>query len=188
MNMERQFLKEVIVAAAKIFRQNGYYYPDLDHITSQLPLDLPEHFIIKNKVYFAIEAMNHIQDIFDSKILVCAYDESKPPIDRIIALNKKIEGYYIESNGGCIFVSFCMDGLRQNEEFKGPIERYFSSLNDAYRNILNGIYEPAQAQVIADEFVADLQGALIMMRVTGESRPIQRLSERFVQRCKMGQG
>jgi len=188
MNIERELIKEIIIAATEIFRQKGFYCPDISNISPQLPVDFSEHFIIKNKAYLAIEAMNYVQDIFDSEILVCAYDESMLPIDRIIVLNKNIESYFIKSNGGCIFVSFCMEGLRENEEFQRPIQRYFNSLNDAYRNILKGICEPERAQLIADEFVADLQGALIMMRVTGACWPIQRLSERFISRCKLEQG
>lgn len=168
--------------------RKGFTCPDISNISPQLHVDLSEHLIIKNKAYLAIEAMNYVQDIFDSEILACAYDESVPPIDRIVVLNKKIENYFIKSKGGCIFVSFCMDGLGENEEFHGPIQRYFNSLNDAYKNILKCICEPEQAQLIADEFVADLQGALIMMRVTGACWPIQRLSERFIGRCKLEQG
>ena len=80
---------------------------------------------------------------------------------------------------------FCLEGIGRNEAFKEPIQRYFNSLNKAYLNILIGIYKPAEARLVADEFVADLQGALIMLRVTGESWPIRRLSERFLERCKL---
>jgi TetR/AcrR family transcriptional regulator, transcriptional repressor for nem operon len=102
-----------------------------------------------------------------------------------IKLNDNIKEYFINSKGGCIFINFCLEGIlegiREREGFKEPIERYFKSLNEAYRYILSGIYTSDEAQIVEDEFVADLQGALIMMRVTGESWPIQRLSERFLE-------
>jgi TetR/AcrR family transcriptional repressor of nem operon len=182
MESQQKISKESIEVAVDLFKQYGFYHVALSNISSKYAINLSYlHITIDDKIAYAIAAMDYVQDIFDSEILVCVYDEAITTKDRIIKLNNNIKEYFINSKGGCIFVNFCLEGIREHEGFKEPIERYFKSLNEAYRYILSGIYTPAEAQIVADEFVADLQGALIMMRVTGESLPIQRLSERFLE-------
>ena len=178
--------RDIIVVAADLFKKHGFYKEDLPAISRAVAINISDvQMIFENKVALAIAVMAYVQDIFDSSILVPAYDETITIQARIIKLNHNMEEYFINSSGGCVFVNLCLEGIGRNEAFKEPIQRYFNSLNKAYLNILIGIYKTAAAQLVADEFVADLQGALIMLRVTGEIWPIRRLSERFLKRCKL---
>jgi TetR/AcrR family transcriptional regulator, transcriptional repressor for nem operon len=187
MQLEQIQSYAIIEAAAELFRSNGYSETNVDDISKQCSIKINNiHHIFEDKIDIAFAVMNHIQLLFDSNILVNAYDKLCSPETRLINLNKAIEEYFIANSGGCVFINFCIEKMNKNTAFVEPIKRYFDSLRNAYLEILETLYQPAEAKLMADDFVADLQGALIMMRVTGGSWPIRRLSDRFLATMQSG--
>lgn len=173
----------IVQKAAAMFQSDGYAAVNIDaifkeyNIDAQLILDLFE-----NKAVMTLSIVAYIQDIFDKNILIYAYDKTTPSPERLVRLHQALEDYFAKNKGACLFINFGIEQMHRNSMFTGPIWHYFSSLKNAYSAILEDQYPFEEAQEIADIFVANLQGALIMARINGTIWSVQRLTKRFLQK------
>ncbi len=140
---------------------------------------LYRHFLDKEEL--AIAVMNKVQTYFDRNIFEHACNEAIESEVRLAKLNEAVERYFSIENSGCVFVNFVIETIDYVPAFAASINGYFRSFSNAYRAIFASAYEPSVAQSLADDFVSDLQGALIMTRVTGTTLPLRRLSARLFQ-------
>ncbi|ACB97374.1 TetR/AcrR family transcriptional regulator [Beijerinckia indica] len=179
--------KQILAVATSLFRSDGYAATDIEEISARCSVVPQEIYdIFENKAMLALAVMDYIQNLFDTQILNYAYDKQVSAHERMTNLNKAIEAYFTNSKGGCIFINFGIEQMHREPIFVEPIKRYFLSLKEAYTAILLDRYGAEEALEIADTLVADLQGALIMVRINGDIWPIQRLTDRFQVHLQQG--
>ena len=173
---------DVITVAALLFREKGYYGTSMNDIAEKS--GIPEQAIherFTSKEELAIAVMTKIQEYFDKDVLIHAYDGNLLPKDRVIKINDLLSDYFSVDKSGCVFVNFAIETMGSIPIFVASIRRYFDSLTEAYKAIFSHCYDPDAAHALAKDFVCDLQGALVLMRVTGTNRPLRRISERTIQ-------
>ena len=154
----------------------------MNDIAKSCKMSVPDLYkVFYDKEQIAISVMTYAQDYFEKEIFIYAYDKELNHVERLIRLNYAVEKYFSVGNSGCIFVNFTIETIGHVPAFIVPIRKYFDSFSNAYRTILLGSYDENSAQSLADDFVSDLQGALIMTRVTGTISPLRRLSLRLLQ-------
>lgn len=174
-------LNDVIAAAAILFKIRGYRTTTVHDIAATCGLkskDIMTQFARKENL--AIAVMDRIQISCENDILCFAYYKELSPYSRIIKVNKLFEGQFSADRNWNIFVNLTVEGFEAVPTFRDRIQIYFKSVADAYRAILETAYNPTEAQLLAEDFVIGLQGAFIMMRVTGTNFHLRRLSARFL--------
>ncbi|HEY8095034.1 MAG TPA: TetR/AcrR family transcriptional regulator [Methylobacter sp.] len=173
---------DIIEVATLLFRMKGYHATSLHDVAESCRMQkgsLYYHFSGKEKLAFAV--MIAVQAYFDKFILNYAYEGSLLPQERITNINDALMKYFTADNNGCVFVNFSIEIADSIPAFVAPIRRYFESWENAYQAVFRQIYEADRAKALAEDFVSDLQGALIMSRITGTDVPLQRLSARLLQ-------
>jgi len=171
---------DILSGAALLFRAKGYHATSMNDVAEICRIQKPSlyhHFASKEDLALAV--MEQTQSYFDSYIFKYAYDEALSPEHKVLKLNQALEEYFSIENSGCVFVNFAIEAMDSMMQFVEPIRHYFDTWYKAYRAIFGAIYKPEELEALADSYVSDLQGALIMMRVTGTDAPLRRLSARL---------
>jgi TetR/AcrR family transcriptional repressor of nem operon len=175
-------LNEILSAAELLFRSKGYRSTSMADVAELCHFQkaaLYYHFLSKEELALAV--MTKVQAFFDRSVFIYAYDNALKPPARLLKMNQAVEKYYLASNGGCVFASFAMEQIDAIPAFVTPIENYFRSWSNAYIAILSEVYNSDESHDIAEEFVSDLQGALVMLRVTLDQKHLIRLFNRSTQ-------
>lgn len=170
----------ILSAAAILFRAKGYHETSMNEVAKTCKISVPcLHHYFLDKEALALAVMTKVQLDFDKYIFKYAYDKDLAPATRLANLNSAIENFFSIENSGCVYVNFVIEAMNSVPCFAGPIYHYFRSFSNAYREIFISAFEANLAQSLADDFVSDLQGALIMTRVTGTTLHLRRLSMRL---------
>lgn len=176
---------DILSAAALLFRAKGYHGTSMNDVAEKCRIQkasLYHHFASKEDLALAV--MNYTQLYFDSVIFTYAYDNTLSPEYKLSIIIDKITEYYSVENNGCVFLNFSIEIMDSITGFAAPIRHYFDSWAKAYKAIFGANYKEEEVKLLADNFISDLQGVLIMMRVTGTDAPLRRLSKRLLQVAK----
>jgi AcrR family transcriptional regulator len=187
MQFETKKCDEVLAAAALLFRAKGYHATTMQDIADRTKIQKPSlyhHFASKEDLVIAV--MEKVQTHFDRYVFSYAYDQALSPEDRLINMSKAVSKFFSKGNTGCVFINLAIETLDSIPAFLHPVQHYFLSCTKAYYAIFAEVYNKEDAITIADDFTSDLQGALIMTRVTGNTAPLQRLSERLLKTLRAG--
>jgi len=181
MQFETKKCDEVLAAAALLFRAKGYHATTMQDIADRTNIQKPSiyhHFASKEDLVIAV--MEKVQAHFDRYVFAYAYDQAFSVEDRLSNMNKAVAKFFSKGNTGCVFINLAIETLDTIPAFLHPVQHYFGSCRKAYYAIFSEVYSAEDAATIADDFTSDLQGALIMTRVTGNTVPLQRLSARLL--------
>jgi TetR/AcrR family transcriptional regulator, transcriptional repressor for nem operon len=173
---------DLLAAAELLFRSKGYSATSMSDVAEACHLEKAAiYYHFSSKEQLAIAVMTKVQTYFDRSIFIHAYNEALSPRVRLSKMNKMVERYFSVGNAGCLFASFAIEQIDAIPAFITPIRHYFDSWSQAYQNIFSEAYDVEAAKALADSFVSDLQGALIMTRVTQDSDYLRRLLKRLTQ-------
>ncbi|WP_084143334.1 TetR/AcrR family transcriptional regulator [Methylocapsa acidiphila] len=173
---------DIVSVAASLFRAKGYHATSMSDVAEACRIQKPSlYYHFASKEDLAIAVMKRTQEFFDSHIFIYAYDESLSSQSRLLKLNKALEQYFSIKDSGCVFANFAIETMESIPDFSDPIRHYFNCWSKAYQAIFHKLYKKDELEALADGFVSDLQGALIMMRVTGKDAPLRRLSARLLE-------
>ncbi|HTV33702.1 MAG TPA: helix-turn-helix domain-containing protein [Methylocella sp.] len=169
-------LDEILGAAETLFRTKGYRSTSMADVAEACHFQkaaLYYHFASKEALALAV--MKRVQTFSEKIIFSFAYDPSLKPLDKLLKLNEALEAYYLSGHGGCLFAAFAIEQMDTIPSFTAPIQQYFNSWSKAYETIFLDVFNSDKAHALAEGLVSDLQGALLMLRVTQDPKHLYRL-------------
>jgi TetR/AcrR family transcriptional regulator, transcriptional repressor for nem operon len=172
----------IVSAASNLIHEHGFSSISINDIASSCS-ELNKHVIntFVSKEEIVIYFINNVQLYIDMNILCIAYDETISPGRRVLKLNKALEEFFTLDTNWLSLIKLTIESVDSVPIFSSPIRNLFQSLVNAYREIFETAYSHAEARYLAEDFAAELQGAFIMMRVTGTNHAVRRLSARLIQ-------
>lgn len=172
----------IIAASALLFAERGYLKTSMDEVAKNCFIDISTLYnLYQNREKLAVAVMNTTMLNIEASVLHYAYNNEIDTRDRLINMNMSTECLFSSDRRSYLFLTLVVEKLHIIEPFTTPIQNYFDSWRNAYRAIFVASHMTDEARSLACDFVSDLQGALIMMRVTGSVEPIRRLSARLLQ-------
>jgi len=182
MSKDSNRLDDILSAAEYLFRSNGYRGTSMSDVSELCKITKPAlYHYFASKEDIALAVMERTQNYFDRNVFIHAYNENISCVDRLDLIKYAVDNVFSEYAGGCIFSIFAIEQIDVNTSFVAPINYYFSCWKSAYIHILSGTYEQETAIALSDDFVSDLHGALMMMRVLGHNKSLLRLFDRSKQ-------
>ena len=159
--------KETIIKKSiHLFKVHGYYktsMADLAEACGLLKGSIYHYF--KGKQDLGLTCLQYIHEIFNESIFSYAYKKSVSPQEQMDGLCKGVEKYFLNSEGGCLLGNWSLEVINDIPEFKEEIRSYFDSWEAALVNILKSKYSEKESHVLAKVSIANIQGALMMMRL-----------------------
>ncbi len=185
MALKKTSKEEILKEAVKLFKLQGYHDTSMADIAESCGLlkgSLYHHFKSKDDV--GLESLKYIHDYFVREVYSIAYKEEIPLKERIELYIKKIDDYFLQSKGGCIFGNFALELSVESVLFKDVIREDFNAWVDSLRFMLQDKYNKEEALVLAKEYVALTQGAIMMMNLYHDSKDYFRVGEKILSLIK----
>ena len=156
----------IIANTSALFRLKGYHSTSMDEVAEVCKMRKPSlyhHFSSKEALGLAVLA--RIQERFEQDVFRHAYDEALSPKKRMARLSRATEKYFFTGEGGCLVGNFALETIDQDPVFRKFIRYYFDSWASAIAQTLIAVMPRKEARRLATFYVAEIQGAIMMMRV-----------------------
>ena len=173
--------EEILQKAIALFKKRGYSNTSIANIAQQCGLikgSLYHYF--KSKDEIGLESLKYIHEYFDKNVYKIAYDDTLNSKDKIKLFVKKVDEYFLNSEGGCLLGNLALEVSNENEEFKKYIKKYFLAWEDALFNILKDKYTHEEARSLAREYVSLTQGAIMLMNLYEDNKDYLKVGQKII--------
>jgi len=162
--------ESIIKKSIHLFKMHGYSSTTMAAIGEACGLikgSIYHHF--KSKEELALECLKYIHAYFDKEIFSIAYRKNLSDKDKLELFTKKVEEYFLTSEGGCLLGNFALETSNNNALLKEEIILYFKNWEKAIYEILKSEIGKKEAKKKAIQIVALTQGSIMLMRLYGKS-------------------
>ncbi|WP_323127404.1 TetR/AcrR family transcriptional regulator [Aliarcobacter butzleri] len=165
----------------KLFKTKGYYNCSMANIADACGLIKGSiYHYFKSKDEIGIESLKYIHNYFVDNIFSIAYKKDLSDLEKIKLFVKKTDEYFLKSEGGCLLGNLALEVGSENLEFRKVIKEYFSAWEDALIKILENKYSKDEAKNFAKEYVALIQGAIMMMNLYETPENYLKVGEKLI--------
>jgi AcrR family transcriptional regulator len=176
---------DILPALAEVFRTHGYEGASLSAIGAATGLGKGSlyHFFPGGKEEMAQAVLQQIDGWFQAQVFE-PLRRTEPPAQGIRDTLAAVDRYFQSGRRVCLVGAFALGDSR--DRFAAQVQRYFADWVEALARALrrNG-RSRAEAQALAEEAVAAIQGALVLARAADQravfARILQRLEQRLLQ-------
>lgn len=166
---------QVIHSALTLFRVQGYHNTSMADISGACGLlkgSIYHYF--PSKKALALAALDRVIAEGEEKLFTAAADATVPAWKRLGALAAAIEQYFIGREGGCLMGNLALELGGSVPEFAQRIRRYFGCWEAALSRLLATRYGPERAAELAQDAIARVQGAIMMMGIHKDAAVLRR--------------
>ncbi|QND53749.1 TetR/AcrR family transcriptional regulator [Phyllobacterium sp. 628] len=173
---------DVIPMLGEIFREYGYEGASLAVITEKTRLGKGSlyHFFPGGKEEMATVVLQQIDAWLEDQIYR-PLRESDNPRASISAMCRAVSDYFRSGCRVCLVGAFALDNVR--DRFASAIVDYFTAWKSALAAALQKLgHKPDEAADLAEEAVANIQGALVLARALNDPAVFERAMLRIERR------
>lgn len=181
MAIKKTSKEEILKESIKLFKNKGYYNTTMANIADSCGLikgSIYHHF--KSKDEIGLESLKFISNYFEENIFSIAYKSDITPKQKIELFTKKVDDYFLNSIGGCLFGNLALELSSENVIFKDEIRKYFLSWENALVYILKNKYEENEARNLSKDFVASIQGEIMMMNLFDSTENYLKIGKKII--------
>ena len=181
MAIKKTSKEEILKNSIKLFKINGYYNTSMANIAAECGLikgSIYHHF--KSKDEIGLESLKYIHQSFEDEIYEVAYRNDLDDKEKIKLFVKRIDDYFLHSEGGCLLGNLALEVSSENILFKDEIRAYFLAWENALMFILQNTYSKEVAKELAKEYVALTQGSIMMMTLYNETQSYLKVGQQII--------
>jgi AcrR family transcriptional regulator len=171
--------QEIIAISIKLFRKQGYYrtsMADLAKATGLTKGVFYHHFVSKEELMQT--ALKTLNTWFEEKFFNIAYLPNLTAQEKLDKITEMSIKAFSQDAGGCFFANTVLETAHIEETFLPEIKLFFQNWERAICKIFEGKYVAQILPDIAQQIIADLEGALILMQLYKDISYLQRALER----------
>ena len=159
-----------------VFKSKGYTATSMSDLAnaSGLLKGSMYHYI-DSKEQLMLEVLNSLMDHYINKVFITAYDEELSPYDRLFLLSKKAEEIYIYEDAGNFFANIGLETKNLNLGFEKVIQEFFEKWIATVEYIYTYVVSEEDAHVKAESAVAQIEGAVLLMKVMDDAGHLRRV-------------
>lgn len=181
MAIQKTSREEILKHSIKLFKIKGYYNTSMSDIAKACGLlkgSIYHHFKSKNDI--GLESLKYIHKYFKDEIYSIANSNTLDTLKKIKLLVKKTDNYFLNSKGGCLLGNLALEVSWTDLEFKNEIKNYFLNWEKALYTIYKEKYNDEEALEFAEEFVALIQGEIMMMNLHNNKDRYLKVGEKMI--------
>lgn len=176
--------KEFIVhQSLKLFRKKSYQNTTMADIADACGLlkgSIYHYF--KSKEELVIEVMFYVHKFFKDQVFVHAYDKNLDPKQRLQKMIDMAEHIFLGPERGCIMGNIGLETAHVHPEFAKYIKVFFKDYLKAFKTIYGEIFPDDRAQEMAEQGLAELEGALMLSRIFNKTDYFVKANKRLIER------
>jgi AcrR family transcriptional regulator len=174
----------IIQKATELFRKKGYYQTSMDDIARACKLQKSSlyHHIPSRKA-LVIMVIEYTVTYFKQNHFQPVYDNNVSPSQRLANLANTTLEFYSPNKPGCLITNLAVEIAETVPEIKDLIAKYFAEWMKAITFVLKQHHAEEQAKQLAEDVVAQIQGAIFLEKITQGSDVLRRATQRLVSLC-----
>lgn len=174
--------EEILQKAAMVFRKKGYHHTSIQNLADACDLKKPHfyYYFKQGKPQIMEEVLKYIDGLMEKYVCELAYNEAYSPKLRLGKMLDRMNKFYLNGPGGCIFANTILETANVSERFKPIIKATFDKWANALQFVLQAKYEPAQAKKLAFSIIQDMEGGLMMYQLYGDEQFMKSAEARSV--------
>jgi len=161
----------ILTEALLLLRSQGYQRTTMSDVGKACGLlkgSLYHYFSSKEEMAQAV--LGQVDRHFQDSVFPIAKDKGLTPSQRLSALADITLDYFIDRNDGCLMGNIALEAINTTPAFRPIIKRYFGDWMNTYEDVYLDLgLSKHDAKCKAQEAVARIQGALMMVRIFEDS-------------------
>ena len=171
----------VVKQSLKVFRSKGYNHTSMQDIADACELQkgsLYHYFKSKEALMHAV--IEYMHTYFTREAFKHAYDETLGNTQKLQILADICETQYFTSGSGCLFGNLALETAGTIPELSSMVKDFFTEWVNALQHIFSSKFDAATAQTMAQDSLAEIEGAVMMMRIFNDRNYLRRANARIV--------
>lgn len=181
MPKQKVSVEDILKQSLKLFRQKSYHNTSIADIAAACGLlkgSLYHYFPSKEALMSAV--IKYAHDFFKKEIFSIAYDKALSPQQRMEKMFKKTERALLSD--GNIMGNIGVETARVIPEFAEHIRDFYKEWMSAVEYVFKEITNEEDAKRLAEQTVAEFEGAVMMTRILKDTKYIKNAYERLLHR------
>lgn len=161
----------ILNQALKIFSNKSYNSATMSDIASACGLlkgSMYHYYDSKEDLMKAV--INYVHQYFNDHIFCHAYNDKLSTRDKLFKMGVVTEKMFIGQGEGYIMGNVGIETARVIPEFSELIKAFFDDWVNALTHVFKEKYNEKVAKEVAEQTVAEIEGAVMMMRIYNEPR------------------
>lgn len=174
--MKKTDADAILNCALELFREKGYRgtsMADIGNAAGLLKGSIYHHFGSKEDILAA--SLRRLNIFFEDQVFAIAYENSKPASTRLTAMLRVIETYFNEYRA-CVMANLALENISYVPEAENSLRTFFEHWRRAFTHALSEKHGKQTARRLAEDAICRIEGAVIWLRLYGDSRPLARAS------------
>ena len=170
---------ELLLRCANTFKRYGYHGTSMDMLASACELTKASFYHhYPNKEALARDVLQRTHAIVNDTLFAIAYDSSQTPAERLARMNAKARKLFMEDSIGCLMGVITVDASYAVPELMPPIRQFIDDWVAALAHLLGARLPENDARQLAQQTVADFEGAILLSRIYGNGECFERVCGR----------
>ncbi len=181
MSKQRKTIDNILKQSLRLFRQKSYHNTSIADIAEACGLlkgSLYHYFPSKEALMLAV--IKYAYTYFQIKVFSIAYDDKLTPQEKIELMFERSKAALLRD--GDIMGNIGVETAWDNPEFSEFIQIFFNDWIQAVKTVFLEITNEEDAEKLAEQTVAEFEGAVMMSRIFKDSVFIQNAYERLIDR------
>lgn len=176
--------KHLIDQSIRVFRRKGYNNTKMEDIAQACGLlkgSLYHYYSGKEALMKAV--IEYMHRYYQKTSFKVKYNETMSGKQKLETLAKFAEEQFFASESGCIFGNLALETFGNEDALAALVKLFFTEWRDTLAHIFSERYAPEEAQIIALDTIAEIEGAVMMMRIfDGDRSFLKRAHTRMLQK------
>lgn len=186
MPIQKTSKEEILRNCIRLFRKQGYYRTSMADLSKETGMTKGVFYhYFSSKEQIMQTALDSSTSWFDSKVFSLAYQEKLSPMQKIDTMLQFALRAFSDEQGGCFFANTIIETAHVEETFVPQLKIFFKKWQDAFAVILKSIQPNADANALAQQFIIEIEGSLILMQLYEDKKILENTISRIRERINL---
>ena len=183
MPVQKTTREEILEKAIDVFGRQGYHRTSMHDLAAACGLLKGSFYhYFSSKEALMEEVLRYSLDYFRKHIFSVARRPDLPPGERLRSMLEKSSAIILRNNQGCVFGNTVLETANVMPQFRETTQAFFTDWTDALAHLYASRYDPQTAEEQAQQTVMEVEGAIMLMKLTGNPQLLAGCRERVLKR------
>lgn len=178
MSIEKVSKDTLINDALNLFCAKGYYNTSMQDIANACHIKKPSiyhYFSSKNTLLDAV--IVRLIDNFNQQVLSIASKGMTSCVDKLNAMSQASSDFFIQLNGGYFINTLVFDQTNDTKNARKLLKKFFNNWIKVLAALAEELHGK-KSQVLAEDYIAQIKGALFLSKATNNNQILERAIKR----------
>lgn len=175
--------ESLLKSALKVFKSKGYHKSSMADIAKECGLlkgSIYHYFDSKESLM--LEVLKYLRERYNKEVFSLSEDTGLTAYQKLQSLASRSEDIFLAETHGCFFTSIGLETINVVEDFTIEIKAFFEDWVNCLQSIFSQTMGHAEARLNAEQTVAEIEGAVMMMQIYKEPEILKRAHRFLLQR------